>query len=333
MDFFTRTSTPAQVDGVRVVLWYLECRSLIDFCSQDCDDVWQRDAQHNSDSGIQKLPQELLDTIIEHLQGHKRSLAACTLVGRNWHYTARKYLMHTVYVLVTRLERDFDSFFSFICKAPTSVTGNIRTLYFWKDIYPYHPDSAAVLSIHDVAAAICYMPSLHTLSSSNVVLINREFPEPITQNQESLARALTVKRLTLNIEVDLYLPLLQDSLRMYPAVTELALLPSCVPTIVRMDERYQEPILPPVQLRNVELGSFNSTVDRSPYKLLCVLHETDGVLSSLTRLHCRYIWYFELPFLRHILERCGASLTHLRIHPRYGPSSGKQQNRSYTLFG
>ena len=46
--------------------------------------------------GLSDAPQELIDEIIDHSSGEKRTLIACSLISRAWVYRTRKYLFSTL---------------------------------------------------------------------------------------------------------------------------------------------------------------------------------------------------------------------------------------------
>ena len=107
---------------------------------------FSRDRSH-----IRKLPQELLDMVVDFLCGDWRSLEACTLVLREWICGARRHLFH--YLSISSPLADF---LTFLRHAPPSVTTHVHQLQL------EHPDHTS-LRLCDIADVASYFPSLNIL--------------------------------------------------------------------------------------------------------------------------------------------------------------------------
>ncbi|EKM60512.1 uncharacterized protein PHACADRAFT_179767 [Phanerochaete carnosa HHB-10118-sp] len=99
-----------------------------------------------------KLPQELVDIIINDLQDDMPTLCCCTLVSREWVFSARRHLFRHVTVYMIR-----DSLF-FMRDTPPSITHNLRYLTL----------AYGRLRLHDFAAVLSRFPSLHLLRLDNL---------------------------------------------------------------------------------------------------------------------------------------------------------------------
>ena len=73
---------------------------------------------HTATTGRKTLPPELVDMVIDHLYTDKTTLAACTLVRRDWLAASRLHLFNDVIVFHERTERPFGRFTDFLREKP-----------------------------------------------------------------------------------------------------------------------------------------------------------------------------------------------------------------------
>ncbi|GJE94189.1 hypothetical protein PsYK624_103570 [Phanerochaete sordida] len=99
---------------------------------------------------IMRLPQELLDAIIDCLRKEKRALANCAATMRRWLYRARRHLFDNISI------KHVHAFFAFLQTAPQSVAGNIKFL-----TLRLHEDHH--LDLRTLASALAKMPALDQL--------------------------------------------------------------------------------------------------------------------------------------------------------------------------
>ena len=103
----------------------------------------------SSRSHIRKLPQELLDIVVDFLHADKASLRACALALREWLYPARRHLFHTLYI-----RGSLGKFLTFIRCAPLSITTQIWHLQLGR------PGYTRLCDIADIAS---HCPALYSL--------------------------------------------------------------------------------------------------------------------------------------------------------------------------
>lgn len=157
---------------------------------------------------IMRLPQELLDAIVDCLRKEKRALANCAATMRRWLYRARRHLFDNISI------KHVHAFFAFLQTAPQSVTGNIKFL-----TLRLHEDHH--LDLRTLASALAKMPALDQLWIRHASSMT--IPDAVSTSVPRIAQLdiLVIDRSTLSaVELATFISL-------FPSVTDLYIEADC----------------------------------------------------------------------------------------------------------
>lgn len=266
-------------------------------------------------SGVTKLPQELIDEIVDYLRDDKGSLSACTLVLNSLQHSARRYLLAEVYVHNIQ-NCDVPAILECIRAAPVSFASNIHTLNI--HYVSWSRPGSEQLDLYALADAASLLPRLHTLSvytyqAGYPKLLGEAVPEPDSKPKPP-PPPIQCTRLSLELK-HLRVSKWKTFLRSCPSATELDLRSDCY--LPKPKSRPRDRVLredwqaiSTMRIARLDLGTFfGSSKTASPYEFASLLDTHTPIFQTLQDLSChRVLADDELPHLAKLLKRRGSTI-------------------------
>ncbi|GJE94178.1 hypothetical protein PsYK624_103460 [Phanerochaete sordida] len=252
--------------------------------------------------GIDQVPQELLDYIMDLAQDDKPTLANCTLVLRQWIHRARCHLFSKTVVRNKQRLDSVSSFLKFLSKdAPPSVTTSIRSLALNSTGRP--------IIISSLASVLAGLPHLHHLRLEKL----KWGRHPDGTLIGGLPARCNFSVLSLN-HTAIYSRDLEDLLLLCPPHAHLFL-----EQALKVQRQLFKPSLPAeihYALSKIQLGKLSmGTPDATQFDvILNAIHATSSVrLGTLSHLELNFLHKRDIAHVNRMLAELGPQLRHLTL--------------------
>ncbi|TCD70359.1 hypothetical protein EIP91_003711 [Steccherinum ochraceum] len=114
-----------------------------------------------------RLPQELTDIIIDHFHDDKKALSLCSLVSRDWLWSARYHLFYKTVITTRNAKYGLDAFLKTAAASPFSLGEQVRCLHVVGAHDKAQDDFASILKF--IGAVLPQIPSIRRIDLSSMV--------------------------------------------------------------------------------------------------------------------------------------------------------------------
>lgn len=246
---------------------------------------------------ILRLPQELLDAIVDCLRKDKRALAHCALTMRSWLHRSRRHLFDNT------TTRKPGSLFEFLRDAPSSVTNSMRflTLRFYDGNH---------LDLRVLVEAMSKMPSLDQLWMRHFYSMTIPLAHPITALSANKLIILVLDRASLNALE------LATLVSLFPSLLDLYIETDCSISPQGAEEANGDVKQALAKIKLTKLAFGSRTYDQQP--VLDVLRMTSSLDSgTITSLELNFLQDRWLYTAKRALKEYGSHLEHLAVDLTY----------------
>ena len=129
------------------------------------------ESKYSPAAGLDGVPGELIDAVLDHLDNDRVSLRACTLVSSSWWSFARCHLFYTVVCRPDTPHLSLRHLSNFLSSTP-DVVPHIRSL----KIVGGKPASETEVAVEDIVPLLSALPKLESLSLERGPLFTRARP-------------------------------------------------------------------------------------------------------------------------------------------------------------